>query len=46
MHNRRIAWPRGKMLGGSSSINGLIYIRGQNQDFDLWRQLGQRRLVL
>jgi choline dehydrogenase len=40
MHNRRIAWPRGKVLGGSSSINGLIYIRGQRQDFDLWRQLG------
>ena len=40
MHNRRIAWPRGKVLGGSSSINGLIYIRGQSQDFDLWRQLG------
>ena len=40
MHNRRIAWPRGKVLGGSSSINGLIYIRGQHQDFDLWRQLG------
>ena len=40
MHNRRISWPRGKTLGGSSSINGLIYIRGQSQDFDLWRQLG------
>ena len=40
MHNRRISWPRGKVLGGSSSINGLIYIRGQRQDFDLWRQLG------
>ncbi len=40
MHNRRISWPRGKTLGGSSSINGLIYIRGQKQDFDLWRQLG------
>ena len=40
MHNRRIPWPRGKVLGGSSSINGLIYIRGQRQDFDLWRQLG------
>ena len=39
-NNRRIPWPRGKVLGGSSSINGLIYIRGQKQDFDLWRQLG------
>ena len=37
---RRMVWPRGKVLGGSSSINGLIYIRGQKQDFDLWRQLG------
>jgi choline dehydrogenase len=37
---RRMIWPRGKVLGGSSSINGLIYIRGQRQDFDLWRQLG------
>jgi choline dehydrogenase len=37
---RRMMWPRGKVLGGSSSINGLIYIRGQKQDFDLWRQLG------
>ena len=37
---RRVSWPRGKVLGGSSSINGLIYIRGQKQDFDLWRQLG------
>jgi choline dehydrogenase len=40
MNNRRIPWPRGKVLGGSSSINGLIYIRGQKEDFDLWRQLG------
>ena len=40
LNNRRIAWPRGKVLGGSSAINGLIYIRGQKQDFDLWRQLG------
>ena len=37
---RRLPWPRGKVLGGSSSINGLIYIRGQRQDFNLWRQLG------
>jgi choline dehydrogenase len=37
---RHMLWPRGKVLGGSSSINGLIYIRGQKQDFDLWRQFG------
>ncbi|MBM0205419.1 GMC family oxidoreductase N-terminal domain-containing protein [Micromonospora sp. STR1s_5] len=37
---RRLKWPRGKVLGGSSSINGLIYIRGQREDFDHWRQLG------
>jgi choline dehydrogenase len=37
---RRIFWPRGKVLGGSSSINGMVYIRGQAEDFDHWRQLG------
>jgi choline dehydrogenase len=40
LNGRRIYQPRGKVLGGSSSINGLIYIRGQPEDFDLWRQLG------
>ncbi|MGE4047607.1 MAG: GMC family oxidoreductase [Acetobacteraceae bacterium] len=40
LNGRRFYWPRGKVLGGSSSINGLIYIRGQAQDFDHWRQLG------
>ncbi|HVC53415.1 MAG TPA: choline dehydrogenase [Stellaceae bacterium] len=40
LDGRRMPWPRGKVLGGSSSINGLIYIRGQRQDFDLWRQMG------
>jgi choline dehydrogenase len=39
-HGREMIQPRGKVLGGSSSINGLIYIRGQAQDFDTWRQLG------
>jgi choline dehydrogenase len=37
---RRVIQPRGKVLGGSSSINGLLYIRGQAEDFDHWRQLG------
>jgi choline dehydrogenase len=37
---RQIIQPRGKVLGGSSSINGLLYIRGQAEDFDHWRQLG------
>lgn len=37
---RRIAWPRGRVLGGSSAINGLIYIRGQKADFDDWERLG------
>jgi choline dehydrogenase len=37
---RCIYWPRGKVLGGSSSINGMVYIRGQAEDFDLWRQMG------
>jgi len=40
LNNRQIIQPRGKVLGGSSSINGLLYIRGQSADFDHWRQLG------
>jgi choline dehydrogenase len=39
-NNRRMLWPRGKVLGGSSSINGLLYVRGQQADFNQWRQLG------
>lgn len=37
---RRIPWPRGRVLGGSSAINGLLYVRGQHADYDHWRQLG------
>lgn len=38
--DRRMPWPRGRVLGGTSAINGLVYIRGQRQDYDHWRQLG------
>src|SRR6478609_5141100 len=37
---RNVVWPRGRVVGGSSSINGLIFIRGQHEDFDEWEQLG------
>ena len=40
LNGRRLKWPRGKVLGGSSSINGLLYVRGQAQDYNYWRQLG------
>ncbi len=40
LNGRSIAWPRGKVLGGCSAINGLLYVRGQKQDYDHWRQLG------
>ncbi|WP_018231263.1 GMC family oxidoreductase [Thioalkalivibrio thiocyanodenitrificans] len=38
--DRRLQWPRGKVLGGSSSLNGLLYIRGHREDYDRWRDLG------
>ncbi|WP_099865670.1 GMC family oxidoreductase [Pararhizobium haloflavum] len=40
LNNRQLDWPRGKVLGGSSSLNGLLYVRGQPQDYDRWRQMG------
>lgn len=42
LHNRRIPIPRGKVLGGSSSINGMVYVRGNDRDYDSWAQLGNR----
>ncbi len=41
-NNREIPVPRGKLLGGSSSINGLVFVRGQPLDFNLWAQFGNR----
>lgn len=40
LNGRSLAYPRGKVLGGCSSINGMIYMRGQAADYDQWRQLG------
>ncbi|WP_427308703.1 GMC family oxidoreductase [Cupriavidus sp. H39] len=40
LHNRKVYWPRGKVIGGSGAINGLIYMRGQPEDFDGWRDSG------
>lgn len=42
LNNRSIDWPRGKTLGGSSSINGLLYVRGQKEDYDCWAQQGNQ----
>ncbi len=40
LNDRIVNWPRGRVIGGTSAINGLLYVRGQAQDFDTWRQLG------
>ncbi|MCK0513026.1 GMC family oxidoreductase [Aromatoleum buckelii] len=39
---RKLQWPRGKVLGGSSSLNGLLYVRGQREDYDRWAALGNK----
>jgi choline dehydrogenase len=40
LNDRKLFWPRGKVLGGSSSVNAMVYIRGCHSDYDTWRQLG------
>lgn len=40
LNGRSLEWPRGKVLGGSSSLNGLVYVRGQPADYDRWAQMG------
>jgi choline dehydrogenase len=40
MNGRRMYWPRGRLIGGSSSVNAMVYMRGQPADYDHWRQLG------
>lgn len=40
LNNRRLYWPRGRVVGGSSSINGMLFVRGDPRDYDLWRQQG------
>ncbi len=40
LNGRSLNWPRGKVLGGSSSLNGLLYVRGQKEDYDRWAQFG------
>ncbi len=45
LNGRSLGYPRGRVLGGCSSINGMIYMRGQARDYDHWRQLGNTGLT-
>jgi choline dehydrogenase len=40
LNGREISWPRGRLLGGSGSLNGMVYIRGQKDDYNDWKLLG------
>jgi len=42
LNNRRMVTPRGKVIGGSSSINGMVYVRGHARDYDTWEEMGAR----
>ena len=42
LNNRRLVTPRGKVIGGSSSINGMVYVRGHAKDYDTWEEMGAR----
>ena len=42
LNNRQVIWPRGKVLGGSGSINGLVFLRGAPSDYDEWERRGAR----